>query len=108
MIAREGDSGAMTMDVTIVTPMPTVSKSELKARMLAYFREVEATGEPLIVTDAGRPVLRVVPIEPPPRTIEDVFADVRGKGVLWAADDLDAPTTEEWPQLRDDVEADNA
>lgn len=29
--------------------------------MLAYFREVEATGEPLIVTDHGREVLEVRP-----------------------------------------------
>ena len=49
--------------------MKTVSKSALKARMLAYFREVERTGEPLEVTDRGRPVLRVVPIGPR-RTIE--------------------------------------
>jgi len=37
----------------------TVSKGKLKAKMLEYFREVEATGEPLIVTDHGREVLEV-------------------------------------------------
>jgi len=31
-----------------------VTKSKLKARMLEYFREVERTGEPLVVTDHGR------------------------------------------------------
>ena len=42
--------------------MKTVSKGKLKAQMLAYFREVEATGEPLIVTDYGREVLEVRPV----------------------------------------------
>lgn len=31
--------------------------------MLEYFREVEATGEPLIVTDRGREVLEIRPVE---------------------------------------------
>ena len=38
-----------------------VSKSQFKPRSLEYFREVEQTGEPLVITDRGRPVLRVVP-----------------------------------------------
>ncbi len=36
-----------------------VSKSALKAKALEYFREVETTGEPLIVTDHGKPKLEV-------------------------------------------------
>ena len=44
--------------------MTVVSKSKLKARMLEYFREVERTGEPLIVTDGGREVLEVRPLKP--------------------------------------------
>jgi len=42
----------------------TVSKAKLKAKMLECFREVEATGEPLIVTDHGREVLEVRPATP--------------------------------------------
>ncbi|HHE47676.1 MAG TPA: type II toxin-antitoxin system Phd/YefM family antitoxin [Candidatus Acetothermia bacterium] len=38
-----------------------VSKSEFKARALEYFRRVERNGEPLIITDRGRPVLKIVP-----------------------------------------------
>ena len=38
-----------------------VSKSRLKAKALEYFREVERTGNELIVTDHGRPVLKIVP-----------------------------------------------
>lgn len=74
--------------------MKTVSKSELKARMLEYFREVEQTGEPLVVTDHRKPVLQVTPLarqEP----VAEVFADLRGKLNATEAAVL-APTTEEW------------
>ncbi|HKI94417.1 MAG TPA: type II toxin-antitoxin system prevent-host-death family antitoxin [Gemmatimonadales bacterium] len=44
--------------------MPTsVSKSRFKARALELFREVERTGQELIITDRGRPVLKVVPFK---------------------------------------------
>jgi antitoxin (DNA-binding transcriptional repressor) of toxin-antitoxin stability system len=39
-----------------------ISKGKLKSKMLEYFREVERTGEPLIVTDHGRHVLEVRPV----------------------------------------------
>ena len=38
-----------------------VSKSELKARAFELFRQVQDSGEELIVTDRGKPVLKVVP-----------------------------------------------
>jgi len=39
----------------------TVSKSQFKPRSLEYFRKIEQTGEELVITDHGRPVLKVVP-----------------------------------------------
>lgn len=36
-----------------------VSKSQFKAKALEYFRQVEASGEPIIVTDNGQPTLEV-------------------------------------------------
>lgn len=36
-----------------------VSKSEFKAKALELFRQVEASGESLIVTDHGKPTLEV-------------------------------------------------
>jgi antitoxin (DNA-binding transcriptional repressor) of toxin-antitoxin stability system len=38
-----------------------VSKSEFKAKALEFFRQVEASGESLIVTDHGKPTLEVRP-----------------------------------------------
>jgi prevent-host-death family protein len=47
--------------------MKAVSKTHFKARALEYFREVERTAREVIVTDRGRPVLKIVPYqgEPP-------------------------------------------
>lgn len=42
----------------------TVSKSRLNSRILAYLREVEVTGEPLVITNRGEPVLRIVVYTP--------------------------------------------
>ena len=58
--------------------MQTVSKSRLKARMLEYFRQVERSGETLIVTDHGRAVLEVRPlVKPQVITAAEVLARFR-------------------------------
>ncbi len=54
-----------------------VSKAKLKAKMLEYFREVERTGEPLIVTDHGREVLEIRPVVPQKQPVAEVVADLR-------------------------------
>ncbi|KAA9130590.1 type II toxin-antitoxin system Phd/YefM family antitoxin [Marinihelvus fidelis] len=36
-----------------------VSKSKFKARALELFREVEASGKPVIVTDKGKPAIEI-------------------------------------------------
>ena len=38
-----------------------VSKSKFKPRALEYFREVERTGKQLIITDRGKPVIKIIP-----------------------------------------------
>ena len=58
--------------------MKSVTKSKLKAKMFEYFRAVERTAEPLIITDFGKPVLAVVPYQEG-QTVEAVFASTRGK-----------------------------
>ncbi len=41
-----------------------VSKSQFKARALQYFRQVQESGRELIVTDHGRPVIKIAPYRP--------------------------------------------
>ncbi len=70
-----------------------VSKSALKAKMLEYFREVETSGEALLVTSNGQPVLKVIPYCQE-LAVDEAFADVRGK--ICYHGDLLEPTTAEW------------
>ena len=74
--------------------MVTVSKSVLKSKMLAIFREIESTGEELLVTDNNKPVLKVVPLKN--KKLKDLFEPYRGKMTYREA--LDTPTQSEWPE----------
>ncbi len=38
-----------------------ISKSQFKPKALAYFRLVQETGKELIITDRGKPVVKIVP-----------------------------------------------
>jgi len=76
--------------------MTTVSKGALKAKMLEYFRRIERTGEELVVTDHGRPVLRIAPIRGRTPAAE-TFADILGR-VVYHGDILE-PTTSEWTEV---------
>ena len=71
----------------------TISKSKLKARMLEIFRDIEATGDELIVTDHGKPVLKIVPIKAKD-SIETLFGEYQGQVVY--KEDIDTPTIDEW------------
>jgi antitoxin (DNA-binding transcriptional repressor) of toxin-antitoxin stability system len=46
----------MTMTIKMETE---VSKSQFKAKALEILRRVEATGEPVLVTDHGKPTIEV-------------------------------------------------
>jgi len=52
-----------------------ISKSQFKPRALEFFRGVEATSQPLIITDNGRPVLEIRPYRPP---LADPLEKLRG------------------------------
>lgn len=75
--------------------MLEISKSALKAKMLEYLRRVEETGEELVVTDNGRPVVKITAIREK-RSAAEVFADIRGRVVYH--EDIMTPTTDEWPE----------
>ena len=76
--------------------MPTISKSKLKANMLRIFRELEASGEELIVTDRNKPVLRIIPIQER-QSVAELFGSLQGK--VEYHEEIDAPTIEEWGDL---------
>ena len=76
--------------------MVTISKGKLKAHLLQVLRELEQTGENVIITDRDRPVARITPIKQG-ITMEEAFADVYGKLVI--LEDINAPTIEEWGDI---------
>jgi len=50
-----------------------ISKSEFKARALEYFRKVESSGQPLVVTDHGKPSIVIRRYQPADRSPLDVL-----------------------------------
>lgn len=72
--------------------MQSISKSKLKAQMLRIFRQLESSREELIVTDRGRPVLRIQPILQK-KTVEEVFGAIRGD--VTYNEDINLPTADE-------------
>lgn len=75
---------------------PTVSKSKFKARALEYFRQVEQSGEELVVTDRGKPVLKIVPYRGDPKD-----ALRRLKNSVTKYDDPTEPVgLDDWESLR--------
>ena len=73
----------------------SISKSKLKAKMLAIFRDLEASGSELIVTDHGRPVLRIVPLKQE-NTVTELFAGLQGR--LTYKEDINHPTQAVWEE----------
>jgi len=76
----------------------TISKSKLKANMLRIFREIEESGEALIVTDRNQPTIVIHPIKSK-RKVDEVFAPYRGKMRI-LEEDINTPTAEDWEALQ--------
>ena len=68
-----------------------VSKSQFKPKALAFLREVERTGEALVITDHGRPVVRIEPHAP----ATDILARLRGCVVRYV-DPTEPVGTSDW------------
>ena len=69
-----------------------ISKSRFKIRALKYLRQAERTGRALIITDHGKPVLRINPYEENPG---EAFADLRGS-VLEYQDPTEPVARKDW------------
>ncbi|WP_144145958.1 type II toxin-antitoxin system Phd/YefM family antitoxin [Paraburkholderia sp. BCC1884] len=67
-----------------------VSKSEFKAKALEYFRQVESSGESVIVTDHGKPAVEVRPYRGVERSALDVL-----RGTVLRYDNPTAPVAED-------------
>ena len=73
-----------------------VSKSQFKPRALQYFREVEKTGKELIISDRGKPVLKIVPYTENP---EEALKSLRNT-VIKFEDPTEPVGLEDWEALK--------
>ena len=73
-----------------------VSKSKFKPRSLEYFRQIEKSGEELIITDRGQPVLKILRYSHDPA---EVLKTLRNTALKYekATDPVGA---EEWESLK--------
>ena len=71
-----------------------ITKSEFKAEALEYFRRVQETGEPLVITEDGKPVLELIPYLPP----EEVLKALRGSVIAYEGP-LEGVGVEDWKVL---------
>lgn len=76
--------------------MEKISKSQFKPRALEIFRQVEKTGEEVVITDRGRPVVRLVPYSEDP---DEGLKKLRGT-VLSYEDPTEPVALEDWESLR--------
>ncbi|MEH2162682.1 MAG: type II toxin-antitoxin system prevent-host-death family antitoxin [Nostoc sp.] len=76
--------------------MKSISKSKLKSQLLEFLRLVESEGEEIVVTDRGKPVVKISKYAQAAST-EELFGEMGCKVKYF--EDLTTPTTEEWAQL---------
>jgi len=74
----------------------SISKSKLKAKMLEIFRDLEVDGGELVVTDHGKPVLRIIPFEQK-SSVTDLFKSIQSQVIY--LEDIDTPTSDEWTEI---------
>lgn len=72
-----------------------VSKSRFKPHSLDYFRRIEQSGDEIVITDHGRPVLKISPYIADP---DAAFIGLRNT-VLKYDDPLDPVGARDWEAL---------
>jgi prevent-host-death family protein len=77
--------------------MKTMAAGKFKAQCLKVMDRVNATREPVIITKKGRPVAKLVPVDPPR---EDFFGCLAG--IIEIVGDIESPVEppEVWEALR--------
>ena len=71
--------------------MKHIPAGTFKAHCLAVMKKVQATGEPVIVTKRGTPVVKLVPIQ---SEKDDIFGFMAGK--VRIVGDIESPIPVEW------------
>jgi prevent-host-death family protein len=72
--------------------MKEIAAGQFKNQCLALMDEVQQTGEPLVVTKRGKPVVKLVPII---RDDDDFFDSMKGR-VTVTGDIINTVPVEDW------------
>jgi len=88
----------MVRPLTLANSPRQVSKTQFKAHALALFREIEASGDPVVITDHGRPALVVRPYRPQEAGAPEALLALRGT-VIHYEDPLEPVATDDWEVL---------
>lgn len=72
--------------------MKQIGAGTFKARCLAIMKAVQTTGEPVIVTKRGTPMVKLVAVRR--RKKDDIFGFMKGKGKI--VGDVESPILAEW------------
>jgi prevent-host-death family protein len=98
--ARRDHSNMTTVIFYRGTPMTeTVSKSKFKPMALEYFRRVQETGEEIVITDRGKPVVKIVPAHEEPAVTATILEKLRGTLIRY--EDPFAPVgVEDWEMMK--------
>jgi len=75
--------------------MRTIKASEFKAKCLKLMDEVAETGEPLVITKSGKPIARLVPLKPRPKSLWGAH-----KGMIEIKGDIISPIDLDWEANR--------
>ena len=73
-----------------------ISKSQFKPHALKYFREVEKTGQEIIISDRGKPVLKIIPYTENPEQALKALRDT----VVKYNDPTEPVGLEDWEGLK--------
>lgn len=74
-------------------PMQTISTDTLEINLQKYFAQIHQSGEDVVVTDKGVPIIKLTPLKPN-MDVAEAFKDLQGK--IKYHDDILKPETEEW------------
>src|SRR5580704_17339850 len=78
--------------------MKKMAAGAFKTNCLAVMDEVQAKRESVIITKHGKPVAKLVPVEPMEKE-DDIFSFLAGKGTITGDVVSPALTPEEWGDL---------
>jgi prevent-host-death family protein len=76
-------------------PGPVIGATEFKARCLELMEHVAATGNPVVITKRGRPLVQLIPIAQRPRSIVGAL-----KGHARIRGDIVSPLKVRWESSR--------